>query len=340
MLQADIHEGLSKPANKSSPVPRRSPPPPPTTSTAESSRNEGGGGPMGAFWTTQHAKESAVVEELNNKVKFDEEPSGAERFTLHRTSPPKNEGRHSRSSQKMVQGKSGPSKDFEMNFFPEAKSNDGFNAFASEFGMNRVGKEEELEGEVERLREQLKQVNMEKNELSSKYEKLSAICRSQRQELHELKQTLASTTPSPNKTSSKTQPSPGIQHHSPSPQKEKDGRVWEVEKGLFDKGSPVPSSEQNSWQAFPEENPTNNSKSVRTRNGHQNKQAAEGGTTTTSWGFGAESFTAVPAAASSQSQVNTTPNISTPNSGRSGYGEEFKNKESKSASRPAGWAGF
>ncbi|CAH1416033.1 unnamed protein product [Lactuca virosa] len=338
MLQADIHEGLSKSANKSSPVPRRSPPPPPTT-TAESSRNEGSGGPLGAFWTTQHAKESAVVEEL----KFDEEPSGAERFTLHRTSPPKNEARHSRSSQKVVQGKSGPSKDFEMNFFPEggpkAKSNDGFNAFATEFGMNRVGKEEELEGEVERLREQLKQVNMEKNELSSKYEKLSAICRSQRQELHELKQTLAAaTTPSPNKSSSKTQPSPGIQHLSPSPQKEKekDGRVWEVEKGLFDKGSP----EQNSWQAFPEENPTNNSKSVRTRNGHQNKQAAEGGTTTTSWGFGAESFTAVPATASSHSQVNTTPNIPiiTTNSGR--YGEEFKNKESKSASRPAGWAGF
>lgn len=209
--------GLSKPANKSSPVPRRSPPPPPTTTTAESSRNEGSGGPMGAFWTTQHAKESAVVEEL----KFDEEASGAERFTLHRTSPPKNEGRHSWSSQKMVQGKSGPSKDFEMNFFPEGgpKSNDGFNAFASEFGMNRVGKEEELEGEVERLREELKQVNMEKNELSSKYEKLSAICRSQRQELHELKQqTLASTTPSSNKSSSsKTQPSPGIQHQSPSP---------------------------------------------------------------------------------------------------------------------------
>lgn len=85
--------------------------------------------------------------------------------------------------------------------------------------MNTAGKEKELEGEVERLREELKQVNMEKNELSSKYEKLSAICRSQRQELHELKQqTLASTTPSSNKSSSsKTQPSPGIQHQSPSP---------------------------------------------------------------------------------------------------------------------------
>ncbi|XP_052625887.1 uncharacterized protein LOC128132920 [Lactuca sativa] len=43
--------------------------------------------------------------------------------------------------------------------------------------------------------------------------------------------------------------------------KVKDGRVWEVEKGLFDKDSP----EQNSWQEFPEENPTKNSKSIRIR---------------------------------------------------------------------------
>ncbi|KAI3764794.1 hypothetical protein L2E82_14810 [Cichorium intybus] len=323
MLQADIHEGLSKSANKSSPVPRRSPPPPPTTST-ESSRNEGSGGPMGAFWTTQHAKESVVEEP--SKVKFDEEPSDPNRFTLHRTSPPKTEARHSRSSQKTMQGKSGPSKDFEMNFFPEApkaKPNDDFNAFASEFVMNKTGKEEELESEVERLREQLKQVNMEKNELCSKYEKLSAICRSQRQELHELKQTLASTTPSPNKS----QPSPGIQHQSPSHQK--DGTVWELEKGLFDKSPP--SSEQISWQAFPEES-TNNSKSVRTRNGHQNKQAAS-----TSWGFEAESFTAVPAA-SSQSQVNTP--ITNSNSSRRYSDSKSKEGKAKAASQPAGWAGF
>lgn len=199
-------------------MPRRSPPPPPTgaDSARAASQTGGSGGPIGAFWATQHAKESAVVEEPN-KVKFDEEPSVPERrFSIHRTSPPKNETSHSRSTQKSVPGKLGPSKDAEMNFFqdgPNAKSSDGFNAFATEFGINKVssgrssfdsGKEEKLEAEVERLREQLKQVNEEKSELSSKYEKLSAICRSQRQELHELKQAFASTTP-PNKTSSKTQ---------------------------------------------------------------------------------------------------------------------------------------
>lgn len=340
MLQADMHEGLPKSANKSSPMPRRSPPPPPTA--AELARNapqpvptlrtEGTGGPIGAFWTTQHGKDSAVVEELS-KVKFDEEITGAERnrserFSLHRTSPPKDEAPHApRPSQKTVQGK-----DFEMNFFQDgpshaterskAKSNDAFNAFATEFGVNKLspgrsnvntGKEEQLEAEVERLREQLKQVNLEKSELSSKYEKLSAICRSQRQELHELKQTLASRTPSPNKSASKTQSSPGTQHQSPSQQK--DGIIW-------DKSSP--SSDQNSWEAFPEAAP-NNSKSVRTRNGHQNKQGGNN-----NWSFGAESFTAVPAAAATSPQVNVP-------SERFG---ESKNKESKSASQPAGWAGF
>lgn len=195
-------------------MPRRSPPPPPTT--AESARTSpqpvGSGGPIGAFWSTQHGKESAVAEDLS-KVTFDEEPSVPERrFSMHKNSP----------SQKPVQGKSGPSKDFEMNFFQ-----DGTNAFATEFDINKVnarmsnvdsGKEEQLEAEVERLKGQLKQVNMEKSELSSKYEKLSAICRSQRQELHDLKQTLASTTPSPNKTATKIQSSPVIQNQSPTQQ--------------------------------------------------------------------------------------------------------------------------
>ncbi|XP_024962933.1 AP2-associated protein kinase 1 isoform X2 [Cynara cardunculus var. scolymus] len=363
MLQTDMPEGLPRSANKSSPMPRRSPPPPPTAAElarnapqpVPASRTEGTGGPIGAFWTTQHGKDSAVVEELS-KVTFDEEITGAERsrserFSLHRTSSPKDEAPHApRPSQKTVQGKSGPSKDFEMNFFqdgpshaterPKAKSNDAFNAFATEFSVNKVspgrsnvntGKEEQLEAEVERLREQLQQINLEKSELSSKYEKLSGICRSQRQELHEMKQTLASRTPSPNRSASKTQSSPGTQHHSPSQQK--DGTFWEQQKGLFDKSSP--SSDQNSWQPFPEAAPTltNNSKSVRTRNGQQNKQGGEVGGGNSSWSFGAESFTAVPAASP---QVN----VSSPSLNNSQRFGESKNKESKSASQPAGWAGF
>lgn len=352
MLQTDMHEGHPKSANKCSPMPRRSPPPPPTA--AESARNSpqpmATSGAMGAFWTTQHGKDSAVVEELS-KVKFDEEPtdsdrSQSQRFSVQRTSP-QTEAHRSHPTHKNVQGKTVPSKDFELNFFqdgPNAKSGDAFNAFATEYGAKKVspgrssvstGKEEQLEAEVERLREQLKQVNMDKSELSSKYEKLSAICRSQRQELHDLKQTLASRTPSPNKSASKKQPSPESQIQSS--QQSKEGTVWELQTGLFDNSSPSP--DQNSWQAFPEDPAAatltgNNSKSVRTRNGHQNKQPVEPASgSNASWGFEAESFTAVPTG-SSQANVPIT------NKNPSQRVREVKNKESKSASQPAGWAGF
>ncbi|GJX95225.1 hypothetical protein Tco_0349811 [Tanacetum coccineum] len=61
---------------------------------------------------------------------------------------------------------------------------DAFNTSATEFGTNKASprrnnvntrKEDQLEAEVERLREQLTQVNIEISEPSSKYEKLSAI---------------------------------------------------------------------------------------------------------------------------------------------------------------------
>lgn len=71
-------------------------------------------------------------------------------------------------------------------------------------------REKLLEAEVARLQAQLKQANMEKNEINSEYEKLSTICHSQRQQLHGIKQALASST-STNKTASKSQSSPGIQ---------------------------------------------------------------------------------------------------------------------------------
>lgn len=53
-------------------------------------------------------------------------------------------------------------------------------------------KEELLEAEVKRLRQELKAANLEKSEISSEYEKLTTICRSQRQQLHGIKQALAS----------------------------------------------------------------------------------------------------------------------------------------------------
>jgi AP2-associated kinase len=99
---------------------------------------------------------------------------------------------------------------------------EAFNTFVTEFDSNKLssrvsrdkgGKEEALEAEIEKLKEQLKQVNSEKAEITSKFEKLSAICRSQRQEIQELKQTLAARTPSPNKY----QASPRIQPSASPP---------------------------------------------------------------------------------------------------------------------------
>ncbi|GKA92309.1 AP2-associated protein kinase 1-like protein isoform X1 [Tanacetum coccineum] len=223
----------------------------------------------------KHAKDLSVGEELS-KVKFDEEPTGSERSRSERRfngllidsprmDPPANSAMH-------------------LMLLHELSL---IQSLAPRRSNVNPRKEDQLEAEVERLREQLTQVNMEKSELSSKYEKLSAICRSQRQELHELKQTLASRTPSPNKSASKS-PSPALQNQSPSQQ------------GLFD-SSPTSSD---SWQAFPEDSKTptlttNSSKSVRTRNGHQNKQAAEAASgANTNWGFGADNFTADPTVSS------------------------------------------
>ncbi|KAI7740788.1 hypothetical protein M8C21_030206 [Ambrosia artemisiifolia] len=110
-------------------------------------------------------------------------------------------------------------------------------------------KEELLEAEVKRLREQLKKASLEKSEINSECEKLTTVCRSQRQQLQGLKQAIASNT------------TPGIQ-----PQ------------GLCNKSSSSP--DQNSWQAFPEDfkKPTSvtsgNSTPVGTKNSQQNRSAA------------------------------------------------------------------
>ncbi|PWA39841.1 hypothetical protein CTI12_AA541850 [Artemisia annua] len=121
-------------------------------------------------------------------------------------------------------------------------------------------KEELLEAEVAKLKEQLKQANIEKSELNSEYEKLSTICRSQRQQLHGIKQALASSTP-PDKSTYKSQSSPEIQQQRSS-----------------NRSSLNP--DQSSWQAFPEDPKTPNLvtndylKPVKTRNSQHNKAAA------------------------------------------------------------------
>ncbi|KAJ6303252.1 hypothetical protein OIU77_017185 [Salix suchowensis] len=355
MQSAGIHGGIAKAANRSPPMPQRSPPPPPSSGVG------GGEGQLGAFWSTHHAKDPLFVED-KSRPKFDEEPSHntsnqdrnqTENHSFPKnTSPAKQENVHTHvAGRRNVHNRShvpedAASKDFELTFSqkdidhgmerkkaskPAANNlfqDEAFNTFVAEFDSNKLnsrvssdkeGKEEALEAEIEMLKEQLKQVNSEKAEITMKFEKLSTICRSQRQEIQELKQKLAARTPSPNKyqASSRIQP-------SASPPLEKSD--WST-----------PSPESKSWQAFADDNKSrqkpvskgNSPQSVRTRNTHQQKQAAESTSNIDSWGFGSESFTAVPVASSQNSGSNTEVHLG-----------GSKIMESKSATQPAGWAGF
>ncbi|XP_018499138.1 AP2-associated protein kinase 1 [Pyrus x bretschneideri] len=374
---ADKPEGLSRP--------HRSPPPPPA-SVGESARNSsqlsntsragGGGGPIGAFWSTQHADSSLVVDE-KSIPKFDDEPTGhftekldGVRLEIHpkpkNSAPAKEERAQTHATRRNLHGKShkpeeGPSKDFEISFLQKdhgterAKTSksessisfqdEAFNSFVADFDSKKLSSEasnnksgtEALEAEVERLKEQLKQVNLEKAEITSKFEKLSAICRSQRQELQELKQMLAARTPSPNKDASRNQTSPGKQPSPNLPHREKiEGNIWKLQQGKS-----TPSPESKPWQPFAEEpkppqpsSTANAFKSARTRNGHQNKQGTQVNAGFDSWGFGADSFSA----ASTESAQISRPMSEGNNSQRLGEAKGMEN--SKPASQPAGWAGF
>ncbi|KAL5760560.1 hypothetical protein ACOSQ2_019398 [Xanthoceras sorbifolium] len=378
MQSAGAHDGVSKPVNRSPPMPQRSPPPVPSSQPSVTSGVGGGVGQLGAFWSTLHAKDSLIPEE-KNRPKFDEEPSsyGTSRHDRSRpdnyplpknTSPPvKEENIQTHAIRKNVQSKphkpeDGLSKDFKISFFqkdtdtgierPKASKSDStttfqddaFNTFVAEFDTNKLssrtsntksGKEEVYEDEMERLKEQLKQANLEKAEITSKFEKLSAICRSQRQEIQELKQAIAARSPSPNKDVSRNQISPGNQTAATPPQREKiEGTVWELQQGKSDWSTPSP--EPNSWQAFPEEpKPQRQStvQSVRARNGHLNKQAAQSISSFDTWGFGTENFAAVPSSSSQRSK-----NVAE-GSNSQGVGQS-KVTENQSSVQPAGWAGF
>ncbi|KAE9584916.1 hypothetical protein Lalb_Chr25g0283491 [Lupinus albus] len=363
-------------------MPRRSPPPPPSSGEprnislpSPASTVGGSGGALGAFWSSQHAKDSLVPEE-NSKPVFDEEQSSHHISLKHDTIRPDNDplsmnvtsanrvvSTHTHTAKSSIHGKphnsnTGSSKDIEINFFQRKDhtserrrssventttfQDQTFNSFVADFDTSKINsgfgnkseKEEVLEAELEKLKEQLKEAKLEKAEITSKYEKLSSICRSQRQELQDLKQALAAKTPSPSKEGLRT--SPGI--GSPASVREKIGgtvREYQQDKTEWK----TPSSEPKLWKAFPDEpqklnslSADNTSKSVRTRNGQHNKQAAQLATDFDTWGFGTDNFTAVDAG---------SPQMLRPSEGSNLEGfSEAKAFENKSTSQPAGWAGF
>ncbi|KAG4950573.1 hypothetical protein JHK86_043812 [Glycine max] len=345
------HEGVSMPSNRSPPMPRRNPPPPPSSGEPKTSpqpppasRGGGSGGALGAFWSTQHAKESLVAEDKSKPI-FDEEPSSHhispkhDRILPENEQLPKNVGPNkvvntqthtvkSSTHGKLHKPDTVPSKDFEINLFKDKDrvresttnfQNQAFNTFVAEFDTtnlnsglsNKPEREQALEAEVEKLKEQLKEANLEKAEITSKYEKLSAICRSQRQELQDLKQALTARTPSPIRDGLKTSPA-------------------------VTSSASASALQNKSWHAFPEEpqqqksfSAENTSKSVRVKNGQQNKQPVALATDFDSWGFGSDSFSAVPAG---------SPHMQRPSS--AGTKSQAFGEANKSTSQPAGWAGF
>ncbi|KAL3832900.1 hypothetical protein ACJIZ3_007636 [Penstemon smallii] len=236
---SDVLAGMPKPTNKCNPMPRRSPPPPPSSETplnvssvSNNTRPGENAPPLGAFWVTQHAKEPTGQEEKSNQKSSVHDKNRPEMHPATHVTPQKEQNFQSPQVQKNLLGRSvnkpnnGPTKDLEINLFPDDSNhnteisapNNAYNAFVAEFSTrkqspssNHQKSDKELEAEVEKLKSQLAHVGAEKTEITSKYEKLSAICRSQRQEIQDLKQALAAKTPSPSKDSNRSLASPGSQ---------------------------------------------------------------------------------------------------------------------------------
>ncbi|RID62009.1 hypothetical protein BRARA_E01110 [Brassica rapa] len=267
----------SKSASNSSPAPRRSPPPPSSGEPASS------GGLLGAFWATQHAKTSVVTEDNKGMPIFDEPNS----HNSHHSNKPSPAATNNRS---------------------RVSKDDAFNSFIADFDTakldngNKPAKEVALEAEVERLKEELKRTKSEKAEITAKFEKLSVICRSQRQELQDLKQTLASKTV----TSSPSRDSPGMRSTSSTPSR--------------DKG-----------------NNNSNNESVRSKNKTASLAPAPASQGFEPWGFETESFRA---ASQSSGSASTTAQRSVSFGSSSQRLGNTKMRENQKAAQPAGWAGF
>ncbi|CAL9772385.1 unnamed protein product [Musa acuminata subsp. burmannicoides] len=275
-------------SRKTSLMRRRSPPPPPSSQESEDTQHSGPsqdasweGGPIGAFWSTQHGKDSAVID--NKRSFFNEPVKQAVSKQNHGTiiskdSPPRESHAYPRQPGRIERGNPAD-EDFEKKtsqetkhcsqrpkvLYPEEKpafENETFNTFVADFDVSKLNsrnivsdnksRKEDLEAEVGKLKEQLKQANLEKVDMTSKYEKLSAICRSQRQEIQELKSALSALSPSlPSKDRSKSHNHPGSLESAALPRDKIEGSVWDLQQGMM--SNPSASShrtELKTWNAF------------------------------------------------------------------------------------------
>lgn len=180
-------------------------------------------GSMGAFWSTQHAQELAFVDDKWSA--FDKEQATSKQAQDKNQSTPAHTT-YRKSLSASVDTSPG---DYEIRFSPNGSEyglektktarienktttqTTAFNSFVAHFddvnvnmqnNVNSISmtsklKEQQLEAEVILLKEQLKIANLEKEEISLKFDRLSSICSSQRQEIQELKKTLATASATP-----------------------------------------------------------------------------------------------------------------------------------------------
>nr|CAB3456687.1 unnamed protein product [Digitaria exilis] len=330
-------------------------------------------GPVGAFWSTQHAQELAFA---NDKGPAYQEPisqvSSKQSQAKNQNTPVQNSSRKSLSAS--VDSSPG---DFEIRFSAngsesglektktaktENKTSIQATSFVADFvtikmnSQNNAGnvniisklKECQLEAEVTLLKEQLKIANLEKEEISLKFDKLSAICSSQRREIQELKQALSTTSVTPPakqfRENSKVELSPPSTSLDTPPREKIEGTPPELRQGLFTSSPGTPSPDTKPWPAFPEEAKPQaavksaHPRSVRTlRASNSNKASSLGQFNARSsldpFAFGQDSFKAAPSGTSlpkSSNMGNTTQPLNNQN------GEENKDK----SYQPAGWTGF
>ncbi|KAG0621936.1 hypothetical protein M758_3G059700 [Ceratodon purpureus] len=137
---------------------------------------------------------------------------------------------------------------------PAISTNDSsFAAFEAEYSQSVVQSKshEHLKDEIDRLNEALKQALSEKSAIASKFEKLTTICRSQRQEIQDLKSALNSGTARNSSVQQQQQNSSSRARASQSFEQGADaqsGTIWDLQDGLSSNSA----NQQTSWAAFEE----------------------------------------------------------------------------------------
>ncbi|WVZ64728.1 hypothetical protein U9M48_014205 [Paspalum notatum var. saurae] len=335
-------------------------------------------GSMGAFWSTPHAQKLAFTDDKG--AAFDQELINQ---STSRQAQAKNQNTPSQSSSRKSLSASVDSSpgDFEIRFSANGSESGlektkiaitenktivqttALNSFEADFdkikrnsqnntdnaNMTSKLKERQLEAEVVLLKEQLKIANLEKQEISLKFDKLSAICSSQRREIQELKQALAVASVTPpakqSRENSKVELSPPSKSIDTPPREKIEGTPPELRQGLFTSSPGTPTSpDLKPWSAFPEETKTQaavksaHPRSVRTlRATNSNKASSLGqsniGSSTDPFPFGQDSFKAVPSG-TVLPQLSNTGNTSQ-------VLNNLNSEEKKDGSyQPAGWTGF